>query len=78
MNLVSGTTTVNGEKVEDNDVWKDNVLNVKQTIKAGESVTITFKVKQSKQQKVKRLRTWQKQMIQTYHQLHQRKQKYQK
>ncbi|WP_142954613.1 DUF11 domain-containing protein, partial [Enterococcus faecalis] len=39
------TTTVNGEKVEDNDVWKDNVLNVKQTIKAGESVTITFKVK---------------------------------
>ncbi|MGM0247088.1 hypothetical protein IGL59_000306 [Enterococcus sp. AZ116] len=45
VNLVSGTTTVNGEKVEDNDVWKDNVLNVKQTIKAGESVTITFKVK---------------------------------
>ncbi|WP_331708908.1 isopeptide-forming domain-containing fimbrial protein [Enterococcus faecalis] len=43
--MVSGTTTVNGEKVEDNDVWKDNVLNVKQTIKAGESVTITFKVK---------------------------------
>ncbi|HIB3689819.1 TPA: lectin-like domain-containing protein, partial [Enterococcus faecalis] len=35
VNLVSGTTTVNGEKVEDNDVWKDNVLNVKQTIKAG-------------------------------------------
>ena len=64
VNLVSGTTTVNGEKVEDNNVWKDNVLNVKQTIKAGESVTITFKVKQSKQQKVKRLRTWQKQMIQ--------------
>ncbi|NSU16226.1 hypothetical protein HRG47_13105, partial [Enterococcus faecalis] len=45
VNLVSGTTTVNGEKVEDNNVWKDNVLNVKQTIKAGESVTITFKVK---------------------------------
>ncbi|MGX0337380.1 fimbrial isopeptide formation D2 family protein, partial [Enterococcus faecalis] len=45
VNLVSGTTTVNGEKVEDNDVWKDNVLNVKQIIKAGESVTITFKVK---------------------------------
>nr|WP_242690675.1 hypothetical protein [Enterococcus faecalis] len=45
VNLVSGTTTVNGEKVGDNDVWKDNVLNVKQTIKAGESVTITFKVK---------------------------------
>ncbi|MDN3095653.1 isopeptide-forming domain-containing fimbrial protein [Enterococcus faecalis] len=45
VNLVSGTTTINGEKVEDNDVWKDNVLNVKQTIKAGESVTITFKVK---------------------------------
>ncbi|HHW4746524.1 TPA: isopeptide-forming domain-containing fimbrial protein, partial [Enterococcus faecalis] len=77
VNLISGTTVVNGEKVEDNEVWKDNVLNVKQTIKAGESVTITFKVKTIKgAEGGKRLRMWQRQMIQTYHQLHQQKQKY--
>ncbi|EAD4338228.1 DUF11 domain-containing protein, partial [Listeria monocytogenes] len=51
VSLVSGTTTVNGEKVDDETVWKDNVLNVKQTIKAGGQVEVKFTVKATKDAK---------------------------
>ncbi|OJG91671.1 hypothetical protein RV15_GL000555 [Enterococcus silesiacus] len=45
VSLVSGTTTINGEKVADETIWKDNVLNVTQTIEAGGTVEIKFTVK---------------------------------
>ncbi|MBD8028699.1 DUF11 domain-containing protein, partial [Ureibacillus sp. Re31] len=44
--LVSGTTTLNGDALADEDVWSEGQLTVEPvTVKAGETATITFQVK---------------------------------
>ncbi|MBD8028717.1 DUF11 domain-containing protein, partial [Ureibacillus sp. Re31] len=44
--LVSGSTKLNGQALADEDVWSKGLLNVQPvTLKAGETATITFQVK---------------------------------
>ncbi|PKR82399.1 isopeptide-forming domain-containing fimbrial protein, partial [Heyndrickxia camelliae] len=46
LELVSGTTQLNGKTLSDNDVWTDSQLSVKDVaLKAGETATVTFQAK---------------------------------
>ena len=48
VSYLKGSTKVNGEKIDDDTIWKDQVLSTKQLVKAGDKTVITFEVTATK------------------------------